>query len=402
MSDDPGEARESHRPPVLRTGPGRWLGGVCAGFSAVTGLRLRWLRLAFAVAGVCAGIGVVVYAACWLIIPSDDGSTDPAMAAERGSRVAVLGWTATGLIAVALLAAIGAIATLFNLGWVIFGVSAVAVAALLTQASAARRLGALTLVCALALPAVAVALTPFRLSLRSGDSVVAPASAARVRATIYNSGLGTLLVDLRHTRLPAHGAVPLRIDAGLRRTIVALPHNRCVRVVIHYQVHTFPLHLAALLTGREGPLFSGIVLFGRTSNPTLSITPAAIAHGAHGFLGTRSLNDVNGAGRLQGESLRKGPTLEIDFRSEGGSLFVRDYPNTVSPDLQPNWPGVPPVPERPPTVSGLSRRLARFELRHWRARRRAELRARELVDALLPGPCARSAEPASATAAGSA
>ena len=44
-----------------------------------------------------------------------------------------------------------------------------------------------------------------------------------------------MLIDLRRTAIP-DGNVPLRIDAGVRRTIVALPHDRCVNVDVHYHV----------------------------------------------------------------------------------------------------------------------------------------------------------------------
>ena len=50
-----------------------------------------------------------------------------------------------------------------------------------------------------------------------------------------------------------------------------------------------------------------------------------------------------------------GPTLHVDFASDGGSLVVRDYPDAVNPDVQPDWPGYPVYLEARPATTGVAR-----------------------------------------------
>jgi phage shock protein PspC (stress-responsive transcriptional regulator) len=57
--------------PVSRSRGDRWLGGVCAGLSRDLGVAPGWLRAAFAAGAPIAGIGIVVYLSCWLIIPQE-------------------------------------------------------------------------------------------------------------------------------------------------------------------------------------------------------------------------------------------------------------------------------------------------------------------------------------------
>ena len=178
-----------------------------------------------------------------------------------------------------------------------------------------------------------------------------------------------MLVDLRRTTFPAVGAtVTLRIDAGMRRTIVALPADRCVRVAVRYHVNPFAARLTALFTGRTAPLFSDLVLFGRLFSRSPETT-AAVA-------------------------TLPGPLLYIDFSSQGGSLYVRDYPSDIDPDGQPDWPGFLVHVEPRPDTRGGPRKAARALVSHWEVRRAAELRNARQVDAQMPGPCDPTAAPA--------
>src|ERR1700679_2020227 len=95
-----GEQRPAAR--VSRATEGRLLGGVCAGLPGVGGLGTNGWRLLFIVATLCGGIGVVVYAACWLVIPA--GGQDPDSDATR--NVVVVAWAIGGLVALTLVAAI--------------------------------------------------------------------------------------------------------------------------------------------------------------------------------------------------------------------------------------------------------------------------------------------------------
>ena len=80
--------------------------------------------------------------------------------------------------------------------------------------------------------------------------------------------------------------------------------------------------------------------------------------------------------------------LRIDFTSTGGSLYVRDYSDSVDPEAMPDWPGYPVFPEARPSTQGLSKGQARYEVASWRVRHAAEVRSQRLINSLMPGPCA--------------
>ncbi|MFZ0387177.1 MAG: PspC domain-containing protein [Solirubrobacteraceae bacterium] len=336
--------------PVARREAGRWLGGVCSGVAHARAIDVVWVRLAFVVAAVCAGVGFVVYAACWLILPEPAEVTDP----ERPSWVvAVAQGSATG-VALVLIALTGASLTVFGLGWVAFGLAAAVLAIVLTlpRLGAARALSAIA---ALTLPSVAVAAGGVRLTPTLAPMRVAPRTLNAGSRLTITAGLGTTLVDLRDTGLPTGGTVTLVVRGGPRRTIIALPHDRCVPVTLTSHTAPFLTQAAAQLVGRE-PV-GGEDLFGGDGLPSTS------------------------------ESAQAEPTLHIDFTSLGGSLYVRDYPGGVDPDEQPNWPGYRVFVEPRPNTHGLRRRTANMEIAAWRSRRSVELRSRRAVQSLLPGPC---------------
>jgi phage shock protein PspC (stress-responsive transcriptional regulator) len=330
---------------------------VCAGLAPVSRLGVGWVRAAFVLAGLLGGLGIALYLTCWLIIPTEAGDEQEP---GPGGAVAVA-QACAGCAGLAALGLAGAVAAVFGFGWIVVGLGA---AVLIAVLAGWRRLGpawALLPVAALTLPAIAVATSGLRLAPQTGRSVVAPHTFRDVQATVYRSGLDTMLVDLRRTAFPANGTVPLRIDGGLRRTIVALPSDRCVRVAVQYHVNPFAARLTALLTGRTTPLFSNVVLFGRLFGRS-SQTTAATAR-------------------------RPGPLLYITFNSQGGSLYVRDYPTQVDPDQQPDWPGYQVNVEQRPDTRGVPRRAAQALLRHWRSRRAAEMENARLIDSLMLGPC---------------
>jgi len=358
---------EEHQPAarIFRARDGRLLGGVCAGLPDVWGLGTNGLRLVFVVSALCGGIGIVAYLACWMVIPAaeQDPDNDPVRS------VVLLAWATGGLVALVLVAAAAAAATVFGLGWVVFGVAA-AVAGLSLSPLRTRipAVAGLLTLGALTLPAVAVGLSPLRLTFQSGAAIARPQTYRAVDRTTYRSGFGTLLVDLRHTPLiPASGRATLRIDAGLRRTIVALPTSTCVRVRVNYDIHLFPAHLAALLTGRFDTPFHDVVLFGRS-------------YGYGAAVGTRGtvMNQVSG---------NNGPLLTIDFTSQGGGLYVRDYPGTIDPDLAPEWPGYPVTLEPRPYVRNEPAKVRKQMLRSWHQRLKVERASQERINAYLPGPC---------------
>jgi hypothetical protein len=169
-----------------------------------------------------------------------------------------------------------------------------------------------------------------------------------------------MLIDLRHTAFPAGGVVPMRIEAGVKRTIVALPAHECVRVDLHYHVDTFVAAAGSLLAGRASP-YSFVTLFGRLYTPR------------------RDEITAGGSG--------PNPTLKIDFSSQGGSLYVRDYPDSVDPNASPDWPGYISPPEPRPNLRVEPRRLRKMIMRAYRRRVRLATASRRQVKRLMPGPC---------------
>jgi phage shock protein PspC (stress-responsive transcriptional regulator) len=362
MTSSGGEEASRPAARVSRATEGRLLGGVCAGLPGVWGLSANGWRLLFVLAGLFGGIGVVIYAACWLVIPAADQDPD----ADVTRSVVVVAWATGALVVLTLLAAVSAAATVFGFGWAIVIIAAAIILVAVSKRTKLPPLAALVTVMALTLPAVAVALSPMRLSLQSGVSIATPATATEVDRTVYRSGFGTMLIDLRHTKMPASGVVTLRIHAGLRRTIVALPTESCVRTVVQYDMHTFTGQLAALLSGRSVPPFPDVVLFGRLWGAYVHSNP-------HGFAASRA--DVHG------------PLLKIEFTSQGGGLYVRDYPDRVAPNEKPNWPGFVVTPEPRPNLRGEPKKVAKMMVRWWKNRRQRELASQRYVNSRMQGPC---------------
>jgi phage shock protein PspC (stress-responsive transcriptional regulator) len=346
---------------VSRSRKDRWLGGVCAGLARGRGINPAWIRGAFVVAALFAGLGALAYIACWLVIPQEGAE----LGSESSRWLVRLAKACAACLALLMLAGLAAVATLFGFGWV---AGALAAGVLLVVLLTWPRLGpawALLPLAAVALPTAAVAASGVQFVASAGHVTIAPRALAPGGLATFRAGLGTTLVDLRHTSLPTTGTLNVRVEGGVRRTIVALPHDTCVHVDLAYSVAPFWGQVASLLAGR--PEAPGVVLFGN-------------------YLPGRS-----GARRLI--TALPGPVLKLDFTSAGGSLYVRDYPDTVDPDLSPNWPGYPVIPEARPDVRGIAKGAARSELRAWQVRHAAEVSSQQLVDFNLSGPCATRVAP---------
>ena len=70
----------------LRRSPrDRWLGGVCGGIAAITGVASWAWRLVFALLVMCAGTGLLIYLLLWILVPEEAGfSTGPTHDAHSG------------------------------------------------------------------------------------------------------------------------------------------------------------------------------------------------------------------------------------------------------------------------------------------------------------------------------
>jgi phage shock protein PspC (stress-responsive transcriptional regulator) len=339
---------------------------VCTGLARQRDLPVQWIRATFALAALVGGIGVLAYVACWLIIPAEgDGADGPA--GTRG--IVVLAAVCAACVGLATLAALGSAAAIFGFGWAVVVIAGVVLVGVLTGWPRPGAAWALLPVGALVLPALAMTLGGVRLDPSSRDLEIAPRSVAGLRPDAYRSGLGSLFFDLRNTAFPAGGTVTLRIDAGLRRTIVALPSNRCVHVEVNYDVVPFAARLAATVTGRDEP-FSGVTLFGDTQSSQ---------DGEAGNIPATT------AGRTPGS-----PVLDIDFHSAGGSLYVRDYPDYLDPQSTPDWPGYAVTLEPRPDTAGETPAAARQMIDAWLLRRRVQSASAAALARLLPGPCGAS------------
>jgi phage shock protein PspC (stress-responsive transcriptional regulator) len=339
--------------PTTRARHGRWVGGVCAGLARRWGVSPGRVRFGFLLGSLVFGLGLLAYVAGWLILPSE--GEDGVTAGQRG--IVALAQFIGALIALITLAFAGGVATVFGYGGVVAGVAGVV---LVTTLVGWARLGpawALLPIGALTVPSVAFAVGGVHLDPSASPERVTP----RVYTDLageYKSGLGLLTFDLRRTRLPASGTIRLKVDAGVRRTLVALPHDRCVHVQVDQ--HEMPVLLRA-----------GALLLGRGSVNT----PSATLFG--GFDEYQQYRTARSPG----------PTLVIDFSSVGGSLVVRDYPDDVDPSAQPDWPGYPVFVEERPDTTGLSRRAAKRMVREWRSRRAAQAESKRRIDRLMNGPC---------------
>ncbi len=302
-------------------------------------------------ASLLVGLGVLVYVTAWLIFPSD--GEDGVTAGQRG--IVALAQFIGALLGLATLAAAGTAATLFGYGWVIVGLSCIV---LVSTLAGWARLGpswALLPIGALVLPSVALAVGGVHIEPSAAPVRVAPASYTQLDRE-YKSGLGLLTFDLRQTKLPKSGTINLKVDAGVRRTLIALPHGQCVHVHV-VEGETPPLlRMGALLVGR-----------GNIS------TPQARLFGGFGET-------------LQSTSV-PGPTLVVNFTSMGGELVVRDYPDDVDPAIQPDWPGYRVYVEERPDTTGLPRAEARRMVREWRERRDDQQASKDQIDRLMDGPC---------------
>lgn len=360
---------------IARVREGRLIGGVCAGLPDTFGLGTNGLRLLFVVASFIGGIGLVAYLTCWLVIPAEnhDPEKDPVRS------IVLLAWAIGCLVVLVLVGAGAAVATVFGLGWVVFAAAAsIAGLTLSPLRTKIPSIAALLALAALTLPAVAVALSPLRLTFQSGQSITRPRSYRQLGQTVYRSGFGTLLIDLRKT--PPHpGRTTLRIDAGLRRTIVALPASSCVSVRVNYDIHLFPEHLAALFTGRDATGFHDVLLFGHPYG--------------YGVQGGSSGSVSNHEREVGARTL-----LTIDFTSQGGGLYVRDYPDSVNPELAPYWPGYPVALEHRPYLRNEPHRLWKSILRAWHRRLATERASQEYVDRNMAGPCAGPTNPSTGSA----
>lgn len=301
--------------PLRRSRTGAWLGGVCRGMADRWAMPVGQLRALFVATALFAGLGLLAYVACWLVLPAEDDDDSPSLL--RGvASLALLAAAAAGLFTLALLACL---ATLFGFGWAVAVALAVFLAGSLVAWPATRPAWVLLPLAAVALPAVVTAASGVRIAPQGGLVSAAPRTPQEIPAAGYRTGLGELFVDLRGLEARAGTTIPLRLDTGISRTVVALPTDRCFNVEVTYETGSRVLESARGLLDR---VRGWMVAPSASSNVYLYGEQQAAKSGTW----TRPSRD------------RGAPTLKVDFRSVGGELWLRDYPVGVGPLYEPGWP----------------------------------------------------------------
>src|SRR4051812_4862083 len=219
-------------PPVskrlTRSSSDRVFGGVAGGFGRYLGIDPVVIRLILIVLIFFGGAGVIVYAAAWLLVPSD---TDEGSGFD-GSGVARRTGIALGVLVLTAIAAFGGFWGFAVGGGVVTAIVVIAFGGLLVAGAFTR--GARWLILpaiALALSAGVAAAADVEVRGGAGERIYRPASGGELRSA-YRLGAGHLLLDLRRTNLgPGNHRVHLKLGVGQAELLV--PPNVCVSSTAH-------------------------------------------------------------------------------------------------------------------------------------------------------------------------
>jgi phage shock protein PspC (stress-responsive transcriptional regulator) len=362
MAFEPELHPDRSAPPLRRVRQGRWLAGVCQGLARRWDLNVAQVRALFVLSSVLAGAGVLVYVACWLVLPLDE---------DRGERpslvrgLASLALLAAGVAGMTTIAAAASLMTVFGFGWTVALAGGVFLVAALVASPVVRPAWTLAVLAAAVVPAVVVATSGVRVEPQTGLVTHTPSTVADVPKDGYHAGLGDLFVDLRRFEARAGSTVPLRLDTGTGRTVVALPRDRCLNLDIRYRTSKgWPLTRVLGRPAQRGAVFYGDSL------------PLA------GHWRRRS-SDPHAA------------TLKIDYTAVVGTLRVRDYPLTTGPLYDPEWPENVASPRSPGAIRWAWRETVHKPSvqRRWRTWRKRMARFRRDRTRMRAGACARHTSP---------
>ena len=360
MAFEPDRTPAAPAPPLRRVRQGRWIAGVCRGLARRWDLNVAQVRALFVLSSVLAGAGVLVYVACWLVLPLDEDHGERTSFVRGLVSLALL---AAGVAAMTTIASAAAVMSVFGFGWIVALAGGLFLVAALVASPVVRPAWTLAVLAAAVVPAVAVATSGVRIEPQTGLLTHAPSTVGDVPNGGYHAGLGDLFVDLRRFKAPDGSTVPLRLDTGTGHTIVALPRNRCLNLDIRYR------------TSKGWPL-TGV----------LSRQPAqrvAVLYGDGGLPlaghWRRRTNDPHAA------------TLKIDYTAVAGTLIVRDYPLTTGPLHDAGWPDNVSPPASPGELRWAWRETVHKPSvqRRWRAWRKRMARFERDVARMQAGACAR-------------
>jgi signal transduction histidine kinase len=102
------------REPLRRSLSGRHLGGVCAGLGRHLGVDPLVVRIAFVAAATAGGVGLLLYAAAWILIPADDAREAPKARRLRHGRATIEVACGVGLLTLSVLLTMRALGLWFS------------------------------------------------------------------------------------------------------------------------------------------------------------------------------------------------------------------------------------------------------------------------------------------------
>jgi phage shock protein PspC (stress-responsive transcriptional regulator) len=283
QTDSPTSPPPSPARKLTRSRSDRVIGGVCGGLAEYLGVDVLIVRIVAVASVFLAGLGALLYLGALLLLPDAEGETIADTTTTRGRLLTAVGVVALVLAAAVLLsgAVVGSLAVLVPVaclallglavswlasgegltgGWTqiaqrsLLGLAVLAlctalfaaggwagavggetvVAAVIIAAGAALAVGAFVRpVRWLILPAVSLGLGTGFVAAAGidfdggvGEREYRPVAAADVRDR-YELGMGSLVVDLRGTRLPK-GDVPVEFDVGMGEARLVVPEDVCV------------------------------------------------------------------------------------------------------------------------------------------------------------------------------
>jgi phage shock protein PspC (stress-responsive transcriptional regulator) len=222
------------------------IAGVCGGLGRYFDVNPVLYRVGFVVLTFLGGAGLLIYAACALVIPNDGEKESIASDVLRNHRqrpFALIGLVLAAIAGIALLSHIS-----FRFHSDAFWVVVLLVGGVLiwTQSRGAaapgdstRRHGILwivlaavgALILAAVIASAVVATTFARLGHGVGDRNYAPLTASALRHD-YEVGVGTLDLDLSRVSLPP-GTTRIHAEAGIGDVRITVPRDVTVRVKTH-------------------------------------------------------------------------------------------------------------------------------------------------------------------------
>ena len=226
-AQEPPEPRKPKR--LLRSRSDRMLGGVAGGLGNYFRVDPVIFRIGFAVTTLFGGIGLALYIALVIFVPSEDAD-QPGQAQPRSLGRIVLGITVAiaALIGLCFLAIGAAWAGATGSGAVIALIVILIGAALVI---AAFRGGARWLILpalALAIPLGTVAAADIEFEGAIGESTHRPQSVTAIPAGGYEHGIGKKVIDLRDLDWGKRSVVEVKAEQGIGYLLIAVPEDVCV------------------------------------------------------------------------------------------------------------------------------------------------------------------------------